>query len=64
MQSKKRPNRILIGSCNNQNLTNPLWKVMTDRDPLAFIWAGDAIYAGKLVVNEVFLLLFLTFCHI
>jgi phosphodiesterase/alkaline phosphatase D-like protein len=39
--------RIAFGSCNNQNLTNNLWDVITKREPIAFIWAGDAIYAGK-----------------
>jgi len=37
--------RIAVGSCNNQNLTQPLWDVLTSRNPTAFVWAGDAIYA-------------------
>mmetsp|Transcript_25951 Transcript_25951/g.29673 ORF Transcript_25951/g.29673 Transcript_25951/m.29673 type:complete len:535 (-) Transcript_25951:2-1606(-) len=39
------PFRIAFGSCNNQNLTNPLWNVISERNPAAFVWAGDAIYA-------------------
>ena len=40
--------RIAFGSCNNQNLTNNLWGRIAERDPIAFVWAGDAIYAGEL----------------
>jgi hypothetical protein len=39
--------RIAFGSCNNQNLTNNLWEVITKREPIAFVWGGDVIYAGK-----------------
>jgi len=38
--------RIAIGSCNNQNLTQPLWDILIPRKPIAFVWAGDSIYAG------------------
>ena len=48
----KRPFRIAIGSCNNQNLTQPLWDILIPRKPVAFVWAGDAIYAGKSTVNK------------
>jgi len=41
--------RIAIGSCNNQNLTQPLWDVLTERHPAVFVWAGDAIYADRLL---------------
>ena len=41
------PSRIGIGSCNSQNLTQPLWNVLSQRNLSAFVWAGDAIYAGK-----------------
>ncbi|GKY98189.1 hypothetical protein MPSEU_000776700 [Mayamaea pseudoterrestris] len=40
-------NRIAFGSCNNQDLTNKLWPVITSRSPTAFIWGGDAIYADE-----------------
>ena len=43
-----RPSRILFASCNNQNLTSPLWDIMSSREAAAFVWGGDAIYAGKL----------------
>mmetsp|Transcript_15265 Transcript_15265/g.23761 ORF Transcript_15265/g.23761 Transcript_15265/m.23761 type:complete len:571 (+) Transcript_15265:76-1788(+) len=43
--AKERPSRIAFGSCNSQNLTQPLWKVVSSRNPTAFVWAGDAIYA-------------------
>lgn len=41
------PSRILFGSCNNQNLTQPLWPVIESRKAAAFVWGGDAIYAGE-----------------
>ena len=43
----KRPSRILFGSCNSQNLTQPLWPIITSRDAAAFVWAGDSIYADQ-----------------
>ena len=42
--SKK--SRIAFGSCNDQDLKNNLWPIIESRDPAAFIWGGDAIYAG------------------
>lgn len=36
--------RIAFGSCNEQGLHNKLWPIIEKRDPLAFIWGGDAIY--------------------
>jgi alkaline phosphatase D len=40
--------RIAFGSCNEQNLQNNMWPIIAERNPAAFIWGGDAIYAGKL----------------
>lgn len=39
--------RIAFGSCNNQDLSNNLWRVIESRKPTAFVWGGDAIYADK-----------------
>ena len=44
--------RIAFGSCNSQNLTQPLWDVLTTRNPTAFVWAGDAIYADHLLSSN------------
>jgi alkaline phosphatase D len=41
--------RILFGSCNSQEYPQPLWSVMASRNATAFVWAGDAIYAGKVL---------------
>jgi len=46
-QQAKKTYRIAIGSCNNQNLTQPLWDILIPRNPVAFVWAGDSIYAGR-----------------
>lgn len=40
--------RIAFGSCNDQKMKNNLWNVIESRNPAAFIWGGDAIYAGML----------------
>jgi len=38
--------RIVIGSCNSQHFRHqPFWPVILSRDPTAFVWAGDAVYA-------------------
>lgn len=39
--------RIAFGSCNNQGNQNNLWPIIESRKPVAFVWGGDAIYAGK-----------------
>ena len=44
---KRRPSRILFGSCNSQNLSQPLWPIITSRKAAAFVWAGDSIYADQ-----------------
>ena len=41
------PSRIAFGSCNDQDKQNNLWQIIEARNPAAFIWGGDAIYAGK-----------------
>ncbi|KAL3781933.1 hypothetical protein HJC23_011438 [Cyclotella cryptica] len=37
--------RIAIASCSHPSLPQPLWPIISSRDPAAFVWAGDAIYA-------------------
>jgi len=44
-QKKAGPNRIVFASCNSQLYDQPLWDPIMSRDPSAFIWGGDAIYA-------------------
>jgi hypothetical protein len=43
-----RKNRLAFGSCNDQDLTNNLWPIIASRQPAAFIWGGDSIYAGMI----------------
>jgi hypothetical protein len=40
------PSRIAFGSCNDQDHQNNLWPIIESRRPAAFVWGGDAIYAG------------------
>ena len=47
--STSKKSRIAFGSCNSQNLTQPLWDVLSTRHPAAFVWGGDAIYADHLL---------------
>ncbi|MGQ0562392.1 MAG: alkaline phosphatase D family protein [Gemmatimonadota bacterium] len=35
---------IAFGSCNRQDLPQPLWPVIARHDPQLFIWLGDNIY--------------------
>ncbi|GBG24007.1 Hypothetical Protein FCC1311_081051 [Hondaea fermentalgiana] len=37
--------RIDFGSCNNVNLSQPLWPLIVERAPDAWVWGGDNIYA-------------------
>ena len=41
------PYRIAIGSCSHPSLPQPqpLWPIIQSRQPAAFVWGGDAIYA-------------------
>lgn len=36
-----------FGSCNDQNLAQPLWKLIKARSPQLFIMMGDNVYASK-----------------
>lgn len=36
--------RIAFGSCNRQDLPQPLWEMIGANEPDLFIWAGDNIY--------------------
>jgi hypothetical protein len=45
-QQQLQPSRIAFGACNDQDQQNSLWPVIESRKPAAFIWGGDAIYAG------------------
>ena len=36
-----------FGSCNDQNLPQPLWKLIQARSPQLFIMMGDNVYASK-----------------
>ncbi len=36
---------IAFGSCNKQDLPQPLWEPILSHDPDVFIWGGDNIYA-------------------
>jgi hypothetical protein len=40
------PHRIAFGSCNDQDSKNAFWPIIESRKPTAFVWGGDAIYAG------------------
>lgn len=44
-RQSSRPSRIAFGSCNNQNMTSPLWPIIESRDVAAFVWGGDAVYS-------------------
>jgi alkaline phosphatase D len=35
---------VAFGSCNRENLPNPLWPVILEQDPDIWIWGGDNIY--------------------
>lgn len=39
------PDRIHFASCNSQHYENVMWPRMKSRQPSAFVWAGDAVYA-------------------
>jgi len=44
--------RIAFGSCNNQNLTQPIWSSMIERNPSVFVWGGDAIYGDHTIKQD------------
>jgi len=37
--------RIFFGSCSSQYYEQPFWNIIKERNPTAFVWGGDAIYA-------------------
>lgn len=45
LDSNKNIQKVIFGSCNNQNDSQPLWKTMIESRADLFIWLGDAIYA-------------------
>ncbi len=43
---------IAFGSCNKQNLPQPLWEPIIANNPDVFIWGGDNIYADTRNMNK------------
>jgi alkaline phosphatase D len=43
---------IAFGSCNKQNLPQPLWGPIMTNKPDVFIWGGDNIYADTADMNK------------
>jgi alkaline phosphatase D len=39
--------RIAFGSCNRQDLPQPLWKLIAKQEPQLWIWLGDNIYGDS-----------------
>ena len=37
-------NRIAFGSCNRQDLPQPLWGLIKKDQPQVFVWSGDVVY--------------------
>jgi alkaline phosphatase D len=44
--------RLAFGSCNRQNLPQPLWKDLLLARPQLWIWMGDNVYADTTVPGE------------
>lgn len=44
---RRRPSRILFGSCNSQHYDQVLWPNIRSRNATAFVWGGDAIYGDR-----------------
>lgn len=44
-QSPQALSRIAFGSCNKQNLPQPLWRKLGEEAPELFVWTGDVVYA-------------------
>jgi len=42
-----RSTRVLFGSCNRAQWSQPLWKHVLARSPDAWIWAGDNVYGDR-----------------
>lgn len=52
--------RVVLGSCNRQDLPQPLWEPIVALKPDLFVWGGDAVYLDH--AFKVCLLLFLFAC--
>lgn len=39
--------KIAFGSCNRQNLTQPLWTTISNAKPDLWIWSGDCVYVDS-----------------
>lgn len=52
MNDDRISDRIAFGSCNEQDLQNNLWPIIESRQPTAFVWGGDAIYADTLLAPD------------
>ncbi len=37
--------KVALGSCNRQDLPQPMWRKIQDEKPELFVWLGDIIYA-------------------
>lgn len=49
-QGQKEPERLerlAFGSCNKQDMVQSHWQQIASKDPQAWIWMGDAIYADE-----------------
>lgn len=46
------PTRLAFGSCNREDLPQPLWEPIVAFDPEIWIWLGDAIYGDTLDMAE------------
>lgn len=52
-KTEEKSNEFIIsfGSCNNQSLTNTLWKEIEKNNPDVWIWGGDIIYTDTEDMN-------------
>ncbi|MFT2009284.1 hypothetical protein ACMA1I_11470 [Pontibacter sp. 13R65] len=44
---KKKEMVIAFGSCNRQNLPQPMWSAIMNDKPNLWIWLGDNIYGDS-----------------
>lgn len=47
LQSIKRLDHFVFGSCNKEFYKQPLWKKIIAKGPQLFLWVGDIIYGDK-----------------
>ena len=47
LDTNKNLNRIAIGSCNRQDLSQEMWPYIQENDPDLWIWLGDNIYGDS-----------------